>query len=48
MSYKRTTSVRIDPQQWKEVRKASIDEGITTSEFVYRALKDKLTRTKVQ
>jgi hypothetical protein len=48
MAYKRTTSLRIDPQQWKEVRKASIDEGITTSEFVYRALKDKLTGTKVK
>ncbi|MGC2669028.1 MAG: hypothetical protein WA220_07590 [Candidatus Nitrosopolaris sp.] len=48
MAYKRTTSVRIDPQQWKEVRKASIDEGVSTSEFVYRALKDKLTRIKVQ
>jgi hypothetical protein len=48
MTFKRTTSVRIDPEQWKKVRKASIDEGITTSEFVYRALQDKLTRTKAK
>jgi hypothetical protein len=48
MKPKRTTSVRIDPEQWKRVRKASIDVGITTSEFVFRALKDKLIRTKVK
>ncbi|MFZ0512544.1 MAG: hypothetical protein WAM14_13130 [Candidatus Nitrosopolaris sp.] len=44
MTAKKTTSVRVDPEQWKEVKKASIDLELNVSEFVYASLKEKLAR----
>jgi hypothetical protein len=36
--------MRVDPEQWKEIKKASIDLEVNVSEFVYTSLKEKLTR----
>ena len=40
------TSINIDPELWKEVKKAAIDLGITATEFFEQALKDKLNKSK--
>lgn len=37
-------SVNIDFELWKEVRKAAIDEGITATEFLEEALRDRLAK----
>ena len=36
------TSINVDPELWKEVKKAAIDLGITATEFFEQALKEKL------
>jgi hypothetical protein len=40
------TSINIDLELWKEVKKAAIDEGITATEFLEEALRDRLTKAK--
>ena len=40
------TSINVDLELWKSVRKAAIDEGITATEFLEEALKDRLAKTK--
>ena len=40
------TSVNIDLELWKQVKKAEIDEGVTATEFLEEALKDRLAKTK--
>ena len=40
------TSINIDLELWKEVKKAAIDEGITATEFLELALRDRLTKFK--
>jgi hypothetical protein len=42
------TSVNIDLELWKEVKKAAIDEGITATEFLEAALKDRLAKAKAK
>jgi hypothetical protein len=37
-----TTSIKIDPKLWKEVKKYCIDKGITISELLERLLKQEL------
>jgi len=37
-----STSIKIDPELWKEAKKAAIDADITLSELVERALKKEI------
>jgi hypothetical protein len=41
-----STSINIDPDLWKEVRKAAIDMGISATDFFEEALRRELTRVK--
>jgi hypothetical protein len=41
------TSINIDLELWKEVKKTAIDEGITATEFLEDALKDGLAKAKI-
>ncbi len=38
------TSLNIDPELWREVRKTAIDMGITATEFFEQALREKLAK----
>jgi hypothetical protein len=40
------TSININLDLWKEVKKAAIDEGITATEFLEEALRDRLKKSK--
>lgn len=40
------TSLRIDTDLWKEVKKAAIDNNLSLGEFIDRALRDKLQKLK--
>ena len=47
MSAKRgPTSINIYQELWKEVKKAAIDLGITATEFLEQALREKLAKRK--
>lgn len=41
------TSLNIDPELWRQVRKTAIDMGITATEFFEEALRRELTRVKM-
>jgi hypothetical protein len=41
-----STSINIDPDLWKEVRKAAIDMGISATDFFEEALRRELARIK--
>jgi hypothetical protein len=40
------TSINVDQELWKEVKKAAIDLGITATEFLEQALREKLAKRK--
>ncbi len=40
------TSINIDPELWKQVKKAAIDLEITATEFFEQALREKLAKKK--
>jgi Ribbon-helix-helix protein, copG family len=40
------TSINIDQELWKEVKKAAIDLGITATDFLEQALREKLSKRK--
>lgn len=40
------TSINIDQELWKEVKKAAIDLGITATDFLEQALREKLGKRK--
>ena len=40
------TSINIDSELWKDVKKKAIDLGITATEFLEEALREKLAKTK--
>jgi hypothetical protein len=40
------TSINIDQELWKEVKKAAIDLGITATDFLEQALREKLAKRK--
>ena len=40
------TSINIDQELWKEVKKTAIDLGITATDFLEQALKEKLAKRK--
>lgn len=48
MVKRESTSINVDPQLWKEVKKTAIDLGITTTRFFEEALKEKLAKHKKQ
>ena len=41
------TSINIDQELWKEVKKAAIDLGITATDFLEQALREKLGRARL-
>jgi post-segregation antitoxin (ccd killing protein) len=41
---RKTTSIKVEPQLWKETKKLAIDRGIAVSELVESALKKELQR----
>lgn len=42
---RKTTSIKIDPELWKETKKLAIDRGIEVSELVETVLRKELQRT---
>ena len=40
------TSINIDQELWKEVKKAAIDLGITATDFLEQALREKLAKRR--
>jgi hypothetical protein len=40
------TSINIDQELWKEVKKAAIDLGITATDYLEQALREKLAKRK--
>jgi hypothetical protein len=40
------TSINIDQELWKEVKKTAIDLGITATDFLEQALREKLSKRK--
>lgn len=41
------TSINVDPELWREVRKMAIDKGITATEYFEEALREKLAKDKM-
>ena len=41
-----STSINIDPELWREVRKTAIDMGISAKDFFEQVLKEKLAKVK--
>lgn len=46
MAKREPTSLNIDPELWREVRKTAIDMDISATEFFEQALREKLERIK--
>jgi hypothetical protein len=46
MAKRGPTSINIDQELWKEVKKTAIDLGITATEFLEQALREKLAKRK--
>jgi hypothetical protein len=44
---RKPTSINVDPELWREVRKMAIDKGITATEYFEEALREKLARDKM-
>jgi hypothetical protein len=42
------TSLNIDPELWREVRKMAIDKGVTATAYFEQALREKLARDKAE
>lgn len=40
------TSINVDPELWREVKHAAIDQGEAVSDLFDRALRNELTRIK--
>jgi predicted DNA-binding ribbon-helix-helix protein len=41
---KETTSIKIDPELWKEAKKLAIDRGITVSDLLDNLIKKELKK----
>jgi len=37
-AYWRTTSIKVDPEQWKRVKREAFERDLTVQEFVHQAL----------
>jgi len=46
MSNKQVTSIKVDPELWKEAKKHAIDRGETIGELVERLLRKELKDAK--
>ncbi len=44
MSEKKTTSIKVDPDLWKEAKKLAIDRGVTIGALVEQLLRKELER----
>jgi post-segregation antitoxin (ccd killing protein) len=44
MAERKTTSIKVNPDLWKETKKLAIDRGIEVSELVEGALKKELQK----
>ncbi len=44
MPEKKVTSIKVNPEQWKTVKKYCIDENIEISEFIERLIDDALKK----
>jgi hypothetical protein len=42
------TSLNIDPELWREVRKMAIDKGMTATDYFEQALREKLAKDKAK
>ena len=42
-----STSIKIDPELWKEAKKTAIDTGITVSELIEKAIKEWLKKQRL-
>lgn len=42
------TSINIDVELWKEIKKLAIDEGESATEFLEKALRDRVEKIKRQ
>jgi predicted transcriptional regulator len=42
---RRTTSIKVDPELWKEFKKLAIDRGTTASDLIERFIRDELHRS---
>jgi hypothetical protein len=40
------TSLNIDSELWREVKKMAVDNGVTATEYIERALREKLSKDK--
>jgi hypothetical protein len=40
------TSLNIDSELWREVKKMAIDKGVTATEYLEQALREKLSKDK--
>lgn len=45
MTERKTTSIKVDPQLWKEVKKYCIDKGIDVSDFIEGLIRKELKKT---
>lgn len=43
---RKTTSIKINPEKWKTVKKYCIDHEIDVSDFIEQVIDDKLKRKK--
>ncbi|MEM1946388.1 MAG: ribbon-helix-helix protein, CopG family [Candidatus Caldarchaeum sp.] len=48
MPQRQPTSIKIDPEVWKEAKKHAIDKGETVSELIERLLREELGKKKSQ
>lgn len=46
MAEKQTTSIKIDPELWKEAKKHAIDRGITLTDLIQELLTKELNENK--
>ena len=44
MEERKTTSIKVNPDLWKETKKLAIDRGVEVSELVEAALKKELQK----
>jgi len=46
MAQRSTTSIKVDPELWREFRKYAIDKGKTVSELIEEFIKGELRKEK--
>ncbi len=46
MSERKVTSIKVDPELWKEVKKHCIDKGIDISDYLENLIKKELSKSK--